>query len=49
MPNYLNEVFDFAIGNIFQLSGSFQKVKFPFRNTNTCQLALSYIGPNFLE
>ena len=49
MPNYLNEAFDFAIENIFQLSSSFQKLKFPFRNINTGQLALSYIGPSFLE
>ena len=46
-PNYLNEVFDVAIENNFQLRGSFQKLKCPFRKTNTGQLALSYIGPTF--
>ena len=46
-PNYLNEVFDVAIENNFQLRGSFQKLKCPFRNTNTSQLALLYIGPTF--
>ena len=34
-PNYLNEVFDVAIENNFQLRGSFQKLKCPFRKTNT--------------
>ena len=46
-PNYLNEVFDVAMENNFQLRGSFQKLKCPFRKTNTGQLALSYIGPFF--
>ena len=46
-PNYLNEVFDVTSENDFQLRGSFQKLKCPFRNTNTGQLALSYIGPTF--
>ena len=45
--NYLNEVFDVAIENNFQLRGSFQKLKCPFRKTNTGQLALSYICPIF--
>ena len=31
---------------IFQ-KGSFQKLKCPFRKTNTGQLVLSYIGPTF--
>ena len=44
-PNYLNEVFDAAIENNFQLRGNFQKLECPFRKTNTSQLALSYIGP----
>ena len=35
-PNYLNEVFDVAIENNFQLRGSFQKLRCPFRKTNTC-------------
>ena len=46
-PNYLNEVFDVAIENNFQLRGSFQKLKCPFRKTNTGQIPLSYIGPTF--
>ena len=46
-PNYLNEVFDVAVENNYQLRGSFQKLKCPFRKTNTGQLALSYIGPTF--
>ena len=46
-PNYLNEVFDFAIENNFQLRGSFQKLKCPFCKNNTRQLALSCIGPTF--
>ena len=40
-PNYLNEVFDAAVGHNFQLRGSFQKLKCPFPRTNTGQLALS--------
>ena len=43
-PNYLNEVFDVAIENNFQLRGSFQKLKCQFRKSNIGQLALSYIG-----
>ena len=46
-PNYLSEAFDVAIENNFQLRGSFQKLKCPFRKTNTGQLALSNIGPTF--
>ena len=46
-PNCLNEVFDVAVENNFQLIGSFQKLKCPFRKTNTGQLALSCIGPTF--
>ena len=45
--NYLNEVFDVAVENNFQLRGSFQKLKCQFRKTNTSQLALPYIGPTF--
>ena len=45
--NYLNEVFDVATGNNFQLRGSFQKLKCPLRKNNTGQLALSYIGVTF--
>ena len=46
-PNYLNEVFDVTVENNYQLRGSFQKLKCPFRKTNTDQLALSYIDPTF--
>ena len=46
-PNYLDEVFDDAVENTFQLGGSFQKLKCSFCKTNTSQLALSYIGPTF--
>ena len=46
-PNYLNEVFDVAIENNFQLRGTFQKVKCAFCKTNTGQFALSYLGPTF--
>ena len=45
--NYLNEIFDAAIENNFQLRGSFQKLKCAFRKTNTGQLALPYTGPTF--
>ena len=41
------KVFDVAIENNFQLRGSFQKLKRPFRKTNNGQLALSYTGPTF--
>ena len=46
-PNYLNEVFDVAVENNFQLRGSFQKLKCTFRKSNTGQLDLSYIAPTF--
>ena len=46
-PNYLNEGFGVTIENNFQLRGSFQELKCPFRKTNTGQLALLYIGPTF--
>ena len=45
--NYLNEVFDMAIENNFQLRCSFQKLKFPLRKTDSGQHTLSYIGPTF--
>ena len=32
-PNYLNEVFDVAVENNYQLRGSFQKLKCPFHKT----------------
>ena len=44
-PNYLNEVFDVAIENNFQLRGSFQKLKCPLHKTNTCKFVLLYISP----
>ena len=43
----MNGVFDEAIDKNFQLRGSFQKFKFPFRKTDSGQFALSYIGPTF--
>ena len=43
-PNYLNNV---TVVNNYQLRNSFQKLKCPFRKTNTGKLALSYIGPTF--
>ena len=46
-PNYLNEVFDGATESNFQLRSSFQRLKYPFRNTNNSQYVLSYIGPTF--
>ena len=47
-PNYLNEVFDVAIENNFQLRSSFQKLKMSISYiSNTVQLALSYIGSTF--
>ena len=46
-PNYLNEVFDGAAESNFQLRSSFQRLKYPFRNTNNGQYVLSYIGPTF--
>ena len=46
-PNCLNEVFDVATERNFKLRNSFQKLKYPFRQTNNDQYALSYIGPTF--
>ena len=46
-PNYPNKVFDVALEKNFQLGSSFQKLKFPFRKTNSRQFALSYIGRTF--
>ena len=43
-PNYLNEIFQTAPENNIQTRGSFLKLKYPFRKTNTGQMALSYIG-----
>ena len=46
-PHYLNEVFEFAPKANISLRNNFLKLKRPFRNTNTCQKALSFIGPSF--
>ena len=46
-PNYINKVFDVVAESNYQLRGSFQKLKCPFRETNTGQIALSYISPTF--
>ena len=42
-PNYLTEVFKTAPENNIQTSGSFLKLKCPFRKTAAGQIALSYI------
>ena len=46
-PNYLSEVFNVATESNIQLRSSFQELKCPFRKTNNCHFALSYIGPTF--
>ena len=46
-PYYLNEVFEFAPEGNVRLRNSFLKLNGPFRNTNTGQKALSFIGPSF--
>ena len=46
-PYYLNEVFEFASSGNISLRNNFLKLKQPFRNTNTGQKALSFIGPSF--
>ena len=46
-PYYLNEVFEFAPEGNISLRNNFLKLKRPFRNTNTGQKALSFIGPSF--
>ena len=46
-PYYLNEVFVFAPEGNISLRNSFLKLKRPFRNANTGQKALSFIGPSF--
>ena len=46
-PYYLNEVFEFALEGNISLRNNFLKLKRPFRNTNTGQKALSFIGPSF--
>ena len=46
-PHYLNEVFEFAPEGNISLRNNFLKLKRPFRNTNTGQKALSFIGPSF--
>ena len=43
----MNEVFEFASEGNVSLKNNFLKLKRPFRNTNTGQKALSFIGPSF--
>ena len=46
-PYYLNKVFDYAPEGNISLTNNFLKLKRPFRNKNTGQKALSFIGPSF--
>ena len=46
-PYYLNEVFEFAPEGNISLRNNFLKLKRPFRNINTGQKALSFIGHSF--
>ena len=46
-PHYLNEVLKFALEGNVSLRNNFLKLKQSFRNTNTSQKALSFIGPSF--
>ena len=46
-PHYLNEVFEFVPERHISLTNNFLKLKQLFRNTNTGQKALSFIGPSF--
>ena len=46
-PYYWNEVFEFAPEGNIGLRNNFLKLRRPFRNTNTGQKALSFIGPSF--
>ena len=46
-PYYLSEVFEFAPEGNVSLRNNFLKLKRPFRNTNTSQKVLSFIGPSF--
>ena len=43
-PHYLNEVFEFMSEGNISLRNNFLKL---FRNTNTGQKAISFIGPSF--
>ena len=43
---YLNKVFEFAPEDNVSLRNNFLKLKEPFRNTNTGQKTLSFIGPS---
>ena len=43
----MNEVFEFASEDNVSLKNDFLKLKRPFRNTNTGQKTLSFIGPSF--
>lgn len=47
MPQWFEWSFDVATESIFQLGGSFQKLKCLFIKTNNGQFILSCIGPNF--
>ena len=44
--HYLNEVFKFVPKGNISLRNNFLKLKQPFRNTNTGQKTLSFIGPS---
>ena len=46
-PYHLNKVFEFATEGNISLRNNFLKLKRPFRNKNTGQKALSFIGPTF--
>ena len=46
-PYYLNEVFEFAPEGNISLRNNLLKLKRPFRNTNTGQKTLFFIGPSF--
>ena len=46
-PYYLTEVFEFAPEGNISLRNNFLKLKWPFRNTNTGQKAISFIGSLF--
>ena len=45
-PYYMYEVFEFVPEGNISLRNNFLKLKRPFRNINTCQKALSFIGPS---
>ena len=43
----MDEVFDVTAENSFRVTGSFQKIKRPFRKTITSPVAFSCINPPF--